>query len=460
MKLALGYKSIKRRRHPSDTRLIHLLAKASGRRSAYWAFKDNPADNYERPFYQYPAMMVPRLQREILNAIIKIKGRPQIICDPFMGSGTVLAQAMLAGCHFAGQDLNPLSLLLCQVRAECLNPEVLDTAANDVLLAAIGAEGHKNEAPIFFNKDKWFTPSAIDGLTRIRTQIQKEHNQSTRRFLWACLAETVRVNSNSRTSTFKLHIRPEEERTATAESVFATFAKVTEVNCKRVSLFVKQLQRKGYLTKTNKYFRNIILKFGNSANSIPDELGQYHVVMTSPPYGDNRTTVPYGQAAWLPLQWLDCSDIAGNINASFVESYYGIDNASLGGANQLPKKERHEALEAASTAFKKTFDLLKAKPGDALKRFASFTADLEKVLSLIALQCAPGAHVVFTLGNRRTQGVEHPLADLVKEFLQAKGMTTAWMLDRDILSKRMPSKNDTSTTIRKETLLIFRAGQT
>ena len=39
----------------------------------------------------------------------------------------------------------------------------------------------------------------------------------------------------------------------------------------------------------------------------------YDLLVTSPPYGDNRTTVPYGQHAFLPLQWVELSDIGKDI---------------------------------------------------------------------------------------------------------------------------------------------------
>ncbi len=49
---------------------------------------------------------------------------------------------------------------------------------------------------------------------------------------------------------------------------------------------------------------NIILEERDILDGIPIEDNSIDLIITSPPYGDSRTTVAYGQFSRLPLRWL------------------------------------------------------------------------------------------------------------------------------------------------------------
>ena len=61
---------------------------------------------------------------------------------------------------------------------------------------------------------------------------------------------------------------------------------------------------------------------------------QFNISITSPPYGENATTVPYGQFSILPLLWIDKNDL--ELEGWEFESYSSIDTNSIGdGLSQL-----------------------------------------------------------------------------------------------------------------------------
>jgi DNA methylase len=74
---------------------------------------DDPDRAHVHGFHTYPARMHPetamRLVRTLCNA-------GDTVLDPFCGSGTVLVEAMLAGCRAIGTDLNPLAVRLARVK--------------------------------------------------------------------------------------------------------------------------------------------------------------------------------------------------------------------------------------------------------------------------------------------------------------------------------------------------------
>lgn len=62
----------------------------------YWDFKEEDTKEYTHGIHNYPAMMVSPISRNIIslmNNYIKIDS----LLDPFVGSGTVLVEGMLAG---------------------------------------------------------------------------------------------------------------------------------------------------------------------------------------------------------------------------------------------------------------------------------------------------------------------------------------------------------------------------
>ena len=73
----------------------------------------------------------------------------------------------------------------------------------------------------------------------------------------------------------------------------------------------------------------------------------YDVVVTSPPYGNNATTVPYGQYSYLPLQWIDLADIGDDVNAEFLRTTHEIDRRSLGGSRRVPPESLEGVLKAS-----------------------------------------------------------------------------------------------------------------
>jgi len=63
----------------------------------------------------------------------------------------------------------------------------------------------------FKNIEKWFRKDVIDDLSIIRCAICAEPQKKMRRYYWLCFGEIVKKYSNTRTSTFKLHIKEKEK---------------------------------------------------------------------------------------------------------------------------------------------------------------------------------------------------------------------------------------------------------
>jgi hypothetical protein len=442
-----------------ERRITEGIERAGEGRTDYWDFRDVTRTVSDGALYQYPAMMVPELQREVIAGILKVRTDIRVIADPFVGSGTVLAQAMIAGKQFVGQDINPLALLICKTRAYCLDSPALLEASARVYQAAL-CDSANAFASHFQNQSKWFTTSASIGLSRIKRAIEAEPILNNRRFLWTCLAEAARTNSNSRTSTYKLHVKPAAQRIAKCEDVLSSFWMVARRNAARVKDFAATLAKNGQLEVDGRYRHKIILELGDSMEALPlacdGTNSTYDLVVTSPPYGDNRTTVPYGQAAWLPLNWINLSDIDERVTSDMLLGASTIDNASLGGVRSREKFKIADEIAKASDAAKKYIAQLKTLKGDGLSRFVHFVRDLRRSIDAISKRCTGRSMMVWTVGDRRIGGHKCPLMDIIVDLFLGHEAQEIARVRRIIPKKRMPRKNGTAQLINEEFISILK----
>jgi hypothetical protein len=423
----------------------------------HWSYKENAAREHSHAYFQYPAMMVPEMQADLIRTIIDAKPSTRALYDPFAGSGTVLTEAILLGRNFLARDINPLAILLCKAKSGPFFPRAALERA-EALLGRINSDTGNSLEANFSGRDKWFGRQVCVQLSRIRRAIRKEPALWCRRFFWIILAETVRVTSNARTSTFKLHIRPPEELTARRPQPVTTFAAILEENLKSLEDLTKELKDRDLLNHGH-YTGKITVELHDARKQRADDPGngQYDLLVTSPPYGDNTTTVPYGQAAYLPLQWIDFEDIDPAVNDEFIATTHEIDYRSLGGSKKDALTHTEEIKEQ-SPSFRKTLMALQQEPRDRSTRVAAFIRDIDKALGPILLMLRRDAYLIWTVGNRRVARRPVPFDAILTELLHHRQVILISSIAREIPTKRMALKNNITDTMAQESILVFRKG--
>jgi D12 class N6 adenine-specific DNA methyltransferase len=418
----------------------------------HWAFSERGSRVEEaRTLFQYPAMMVPAMQRELMEAIVELQPGVSRIADPFAGGGTVQSEAMLMGLDVVSQDINPLAILLCRIKAECLDPAMAEAAGKHAIEAA-EQDASADSGVDFKGLTKWFRPEAAADLGRLRRAIQGEADPRARRFLWATLAETVRLTSNSRTSTFKLHIRP-AERIAALPAVIPTFRKLLDRNTASQRAFLESLRFRGRL-KGGVYAGSVHISHGDTIAGLEGELD---LLVTSPPYGDNASTVPYGQASYLALQWINFGDISSDLGQEWLRTTLEIDRRSLGGKSAVePDAGALADLVTRSPSLAATLGRLSALPSDRVRRVFAFIHDLDRALGPISRSMRENAYLVWTVGNRQVGGQQVPLDSILTELLGSREVLPVGQVERRITGKRMAHRNSIATTMIRERTLVFR----
>lgn len=419
----------------------------------YWSFRGSPARQHSHGYFQYPAMMVPEMISDLIRTIVEVKPSTKSIFDPYAGSGTVMTEAMLQGRDFLARDVNPLAILLCKVKRRPFFPDAMREKAVG-LLDRIKNDKRWRIEVAFPGRDKWFTREASIELSKIRRAIEVEPAKWARRFFWIALAETVRTTSNSRTSTFKLHIRSEVERATRTVQPIETFSSVLNGNLDSLDTLTAELVENKHVLKGH-YEGRVDVQYHDARLKKSNDDLLYDLLVTSPPYGDNRTTVPYGQHAFLPLQWIELSDIGDDIPSDCVKTTHEIDARSLGAGIRDAAKKTKE-LRDLSPSFAATLDALASEPSDRANRVAAFIRDLSASLDPILSMLRRNAYLIWTVGNRRVAKRSVPLDSILSEILHQKKVVSIAKINRAIPTKRMALKNSVTSTMGAEAILVYR----
>jgi len=368
------------------------------------------------------------------------------LLDPFMGSGTALLEGVLHP-NFEkvyGIDINPLALLISKVKTTAIEPQILwDEYHNLVKNCLTDKEGvsfkqKKIATPKFYNIDFWFKPEAIIDLSIIKQNIDKIKDKDIKDFFSIAFSETVRDVSNTRKKEYKLYrMNPEMLRKHNPKTL-QEFREKAKENIYRMENFIKE---------KNGCKVHILTEDSRFRTSIPDN--SVDLIVTSPPYGDSRTTVAYGQFSRLALQWLGYD----------AKQVYDIDKVSLGG---IPAKTLK--IDVDSPTLKGILDeIAKIDPVRA-KDVLSFYVDFDKCIQELHRVTKKGAYLCFVVGNRTVKGVKIPTDVIITELFQAKNhYKYINTFIRNIPHKRMPTKNSPTNikgnhavTMNEEFIVILR----
>jgi len=389
-----------------------------------WDFIGSNTKPYTHCYHNYPAMMIPQIAERILT---KYGADSQLLFDPYCGTGTSLVEANLKGINAIGTDLNPLARLIAKTKTAKINLQVLDLYLKDFNDYSFNLifDLHRVSVviPEIKNIDFWFDKTVQEKLAIIKTFIDKIEDEQVSNFFKIAFSETVRESSFTRNSEFKLFRMTAEQIQKFNPDVFGLMQSKLARNHKGLKAFLEQ-KPKG---------NSQVFDFNTSNKVQHIENESVDIAVTSPPYGDSRTTVAYGQFSRLANEWLD------------VENANQIDNNLMGGRKQkqvcsFESKILNESLEKIALADEKR-----------AKEVSSFYCDYQKSIENVAKTIKKGGYACYVVGNRKVKGEVLPTDEITKDFFKNQGFSHIETIIRNIPNKRMPSKNSpTNVTGQKE----------
>lgn len=445
----------------ADRQLIGKLAELP---EGYWDFKEEDTRQYTHGLHNYPAMMVCPISRNIISIMRTVRPVESLL-DPFAGSGTVLVEAKLAGLQAAdGNDINPLALLLTKVKTTNLDLPALRRACqklkddttlfyqahsaffdgvNDYMertlkLDLTSRKGWGEDAPryleqycresqmafrcpSFKNLGYWFKPQVVLLLQLIKEHIEAIEEPAIRDFVYVAFSESIRLVSNRRNGEFKMFRMPAAKVASFTPDVQKEFFSILDRNIEKMRAFNEACPAPA--TKITIYQNDAA-----RLNDVPDNA--YDLIITSPPYGDSRTTVAYGEYSRLSLQWIGLYGLT-------EKDIMGIDRSLMGGR----KYRSGFAYSLSSPTLEKALEEIRASDLERAGDVYSFYDDLEHSVAATAQKMKSGGYAFWVVGNRTVKNVLLQTDVILSEMAAHYGLRPIYTVDRNIPNKVMPSLN-------------------
>jgi len=379
--------------------------------------------------HPYPAMLHPLLVDSLLNRYAR---KDDVIFDPFCGSGVTLLQSSIKTNKSFGFDINPLALLIAKAKTQQYNIKKLKEE-----FLNLRKKIQKNtevSIPDIKNMDYWYTKDAIQDLGKIR-HVLKNNSYKYKYFFITTFAFTCRHQSLTRKGEFKRYRIKKEKITLVDNKILTKFFEHTEN-------MIKEFEVSSIPRRPSKPI------LANSETDIHKGIN-YDLVITSPPYGDSRTTVAYGEYSSFGSEWTDDLHMFGLVN-------YKVDKESLGKAQPINQElYQHKVLVAI-------LEKIKAKDKKRAIDVLNFFNGYYNAVRNIGRNLNKKGSVCFVVGNRNVKGCQIPMDQITASFFEGIGLSFENIFVRDIYNKVMPAQNSPSnkvgekvSTMANEYIVIF-----
>lgn len=444
LSLKVGKKIVKRRQ-PSKLTIVsepevvyrNFTQRTNKTVDETWDFRKSNTKEYTHCFHPYPAMMIPQVARRIIK---NYGNKSKILFDPYCGTGTSLVEANLIGINAIGTDINPLARLIASTKTNKTDIQILDLFLQDFMnyFFSINFQIEKIKSviiPEIKNIDFWFSKTVQQKLAVLLGYIENINDVSIKNFFKVVFSETVRETSFVKQGEFKL-VRNKNFKERQEPDVFGMM--ITKLSRNKKGLIEFE--------KTCKNGSQTLVHGFNTVEIVPKEIikeNSVDIIVTSPPYGDSKTTVAYGQYSRLANEWLGYKDANQ------------VDNILMGG-------ERRKHIHTfKSDVLNDVIWTIQKEDKERVRDVISFYEDYEKSINHVSTTLKKGGFACYVVGNRTVKGVNIPTDEITAQLFEENNFTHIETIVRNIPNKRMPSKNSptnvvgaTASTMKNEYIVV------
>lgn len=357
--------------------------------------------------HKYPATMLPQIGYELLK---EFKAKKTALLDPYCGSGSSFISGLEYGIkHFVGFDLNPLAILISKAKLNYIERESLLREKAKLLENMVKIIEVKKAN--ITNIDFWIEKQAQVDLALIFHHLNNTKEWNIKNLFLLAFSETLREASYTRNNEFKLfRMKDYENYKPNTHKIFK----------EKLDSLIDD-----YLSFYQHKIKNITHNITNS--SFTNTTEKFDTILTSPPYGDSKTTVAYGQFS------------------TFINEYLGVKNARKLDSQLLGGKKSKE-LYNRGIMQEYIKEIAKIDSKRALE-VSSFYVDLERSILKLINVLNVGAKTFFVVGNRQVKKIQLPTDKFIAEVFCNNGFKHLTTIRRKISNKAMPLKNSPTNKI-------------
>ncbi len=396
-----------------------------------WDFVKDDTQYATHGLHPYPARMIPQVARRLIKRYLLDYLPPPhsryVILDPFCGSGTVLLEAKLLGVNAIGIDVNPLAILIAKAKVNPPDPKSIIEIFDD-LLQAIKSEKNA-EKPRFNNINYWFKPNVIRDLSKIKKTIERLDDIRILNFFRICLSLTARKSSNIyREGDTYIKRMNDEQLKKHNPNVFEIFSEIVTEKLKNIIEFYS-------ICKISNVFSEVMLSNALTLCIRPNSID---LIVTSPPYGEEKNTVSYTRWSKISLYWL----------MKDFDSMKKFEKLMLGArksANIPPSQTLKEIIK----------DVEKENKNLALDAVSFFNDYYEALKSMFNV-LKDNRYCCVVIGNRSIRQRRIPMDKVTIELAESVGFKHEQTFYRTLPRKALPWKCGKGETISKENIVILK----
>lgn len=410
--------------------------------------------------FRYPAKFHPPVVDALLRRYTKVG---DTVLDPFVGSGTLLVEAIVNGRSAIGVDVDPVAIAVSKAKTLRLRPDALASTAAAVKSAvqplergsseylrrrfedltarqyALQSKEVKAYIPLIPNLDHWFRKYVTVDLARMRRAIAEADIPDTHRpFVDVVFASIVRNASNADPVpvsglevTSHMKKRDDEGRLV---NPFALFDKA----------LTRALTMANDLYRTAKKGTTATALVGNATSLTDVVTGQVDAVITSPPY---HGAVDYYRRHQLEMFWLgevyDQSD-----RLELLSRYIGRP--------KVPQSHEFVAEGTVATALAKEWEqrIRGTDPGRA-DAFRHYIVAMSRSFDELARVLPAGAPAIFVVGHSSWNSAEIPTTELFAEISGDSFTFDEWLW-YPVKNRYMSYSRHNAADISTEYVLVLR----
>jgi DNA modification methylase len=396
-----------------------------------WSFReiDRSETSYlTHSYHRYPAKFIPQLAARLIKENSQVE---ELVCDPFMGSGTTLVESIVNDRRTYGTDINPVAVMITKAKTTPIDPQYLEAQIYTLkgTLKALLIDENKHtlslikdddSEAVFSSENKridyWFSEKQKHDLDIILSGIMIiSRDENVRNFLLCAFSNILKGCSRWMMKS----VKPTIDKKKTTNDAYSSFFLCTQRMLKKNRQFWKLHE------KNKKKVDCMVDNVDARKMRINDD--SVALIITSPPY---VTSYEYADLHQLTAIWLRYTKKLSEFKTKFIGS--------------LKKKEMTD-IKLYSDLGKTTVNELHLIDKREANRVEQYFFDMQKCFEEMYRVLKFGGRTAIVIGDTDIKKVKIQNADVFVQTMAKIGFNIYNIIKRPVPNKILPLTRDQKT---------------